>query len=124
MVKRRKKHNRKKHISKDYNDNGSEPRKIKASTAYGTYRERLNSFDGLLALITFLDLMRFKEIFDHSFRAPARDPKQEHYLMVVGILMLLFIVFNRLWHFIYKTARWFQNDLNIFLYLWQLIGNG
>ncbi len=84
MVKRRKKHNRKKYVSKGYNNNGSEPIKIKASTAYGTCRGRLNSFEGLLALIKFLDLIRFKEIFDHSCRFPARDPRQGNYLMVVG----------------------------------------
>jgi len=104
MVKKTKKHTTKKHISKVYNGNGSEPRKIKASTAYGACSERLSPFGGLLALIKFLDLIRLEEVFDHAYRAPARKPKLGHYRMVVGILMLLFIGFNRLWHFIY--IRW------------------
>jgi len=62
MVKKTKKHTTKKRTSKLYNGNGSEPRKIKASTAYGTCTERLSPFGGLLALIKFLDLMRLEEI--------------------------------------------------------------
>ncbi|MGD9324556.1 MAG: hypothetical protein PVG26_11080 [Desulfobacterales bacterium] len=48
-----------------------------------------------------MDLVRFEEIFDSTYLAPRRDPKLGHHLMVVGILMLLFIGFNRLWHFTY-----------------------
>lgn len=101
MVKRRKKHTRKKHVSKGFYGNDSEPRKIKASTAYGTCSERLSPFGGILPLIKFLDLMKFAEVFEHTYKAPKREPKLGHYRMVVGILMLLFIGFNRLWHFIY-----------------------
>jgi nitroreductase len=87
--------------NKGFKRNCSKAREIKASTAYGTCSERLSPFGGLLALIKFLDLMKFEEIFDHTYRAPSREPKLGHYRMVVGILMLLFIGFNRLWHFIY-----------------------
>jgi len=45
--------------------------------------------------------MKFEEIFDHTYRAPNREPKLGHCWMVVCILMLLFIGFNRFWHFIY-----------------------
>jgi hypothetical protein len=79
----------------------AEPRKITASTGYETCSERLSPFGGLLALIKFLDLMRFEEIFDQTYRAPAREPKLGHYRMILGILILLFIGFNRLWHFVY-----------------------
>ena len=50
---------------------------------------------GFFALIKFLDLVRFKEIFDSTYLAPRREPKLGDHLMVVGILMLLFIGFNR-----------------------------
>lgn len=80
MVKRLKKHHTKKHVSKGCKDNSSKPRKIKASTAYGTCTERLSPFGGLLALIKFLDLMKFEEIFDHTYRVPTRRPKLGHYL--------------------------------------------
>ena len=101
MVKKRKKNNTKKPGSKGFKSKGTKPREIKASTAYGTCRERLSPFGELLELIKFLDLMRFEEIFAHSYKAPVREPKLGHYWMVVGILMLLFIGFKRLWHFIY-----------------------
>jgi hypothetical protein len=54
-----------------------------------------------LGLVKFLDLLRFEEVFDHVYQEPGREPKLGHYRMVVGILMLLFIGFNRLWHFVY-----------------------
>jgi hypothetical protein len=101
MVKKRKKHNKKKHVSKGFRDNGSEARKINASTAYDTCTERLSAFGGLLGLIKFLDLVKFEEVFDNTYKTPSRKPKLGNYRMVVGILMLLFIGFNRLWHFTY-----------------------
>ena len=101
MVKRRKKGTRKKRNSKGIPDISSDPRKIAASTGYGTCTELLSPFGGILALIKFLDLIRFEEIFEHVYKGPKREPKLGHYRMVVGILMLLFIGFNRLWHFVY-----------------------
>jgi hypothetical protein len=87
--------------SKGFCEGSTKPRKISASTLYGTCRERLSPFGGLLGLIKFLDLLRFEEVFAHVYRAPRREPKLGHYRMVIGILMLLFIGFNRLWHFVY-----------------------
>jgi len=101
MVKQQKKSNKKRHNGKGFKENGAEARKINASTVYETCTEQLSPFGGLLALIKFLDLVRFKEIFDSTYLAPRREPKLGHHLMVVGILMLLFIGFNRLWHFTY-----------------------
>ncbi len=43
----------------------------------------------------------FEEIFDHHYIKPRRKIKLGNYRMVVGFLMLLFIGFNRLWHFTY-----------------------
>ncbi len=59
----------------------------------------MSPFGGLLALIKFLDLVEFREIFDFTYKAPSREPKLGHYAMVIGLLMLLFIGFNRIWHF-------------------------
>ena len=101
MVKKRNKHITKNGISKGSQANCSKAREIKASTGYGTCTEQLSPFGGLLALIKFLNLVKFKEIFDHSYQRPQRNPNLGHYRMVVGILMLLFIGFNRLWHFVY-----------------------
>jgi hypothetical protein len=101
MVKRQKKHTRKKRSSKGFNENAAKARKINASTEFDTCTEQLSPFGGLLATIKFLDLLKFEEIFNSTYRAPSREPKLGHYLMVVGILMLLFIGFNRIWHFTY-----------------------
>jgi len=101
MVKQRKKNNRKKRNSKGFNKNRAGARNINASTVYETCTEQLSPFGGLLALIKFFDLVNFKEIFDSAYQAPSREPKLGHHLMMVGILMLLFIGFNRIWHFVY-----------------------
>jgi hypothetical protein len=61
----------------------------------------LSPFGGLLAMIKFFDLIDFKQIFKATYQAPARQPKLGHYSMVAGLLMLLFIGFNRIWHFTY-----------------------
>jgi hypothetical protein len=52
-------------------------------------------------MIKFFDLIGFKEIFQATYCEPTRTPKLGHYSMVVGLLMLLFIGFNRIWHFTY-----------------------
>ena len=101
MVKRRKNNNRKKRSRKGFCKKRAKARKITASTAYETCTEQLSPFGGLLALIKFLDLVNFHKIFDSAYHKPSRNPRQGHYLMMVGILMLLFIGFNRIWHFVY-----------------------
>jgi hypothetical protein len=101
MVKRRKNINRKNRSRKGFCENRAKARKINASTAYETCTEQLSPFGGLLALIKFIDLVNFHKIFDSAYQKPPRNPKRGHYLMMVGILMLLFIGFNRIWHFVY-----------------------
>ena len=101
MVKGHKHNNTKRLIRKGFAKTASKPSKITASTPYGVCRERLSPFGGLLALIKFLDLLGFEQIFQEAYRAPKRTPKLGHYRMVVGIIMLLFIGFNRLWHIVY-----------------------
>ncbi len=101
MVKQRKNNTKKKRNGKGFKENGAKARKINASTVFETCTEQLSPFGGLLPLIKLFDLVGFKEIFNSTYLAPRRDPKLGHHLMVVGILMLLFIGFNRLWHFTY-----------------------
>ena len=101
MVKRRKKNSRKNHIRKGFCKNRAKARKINASTPYKTCTEQLSPFGGLLALIKFFDLVNFHKIFDFAYQPTSREPKLGHYSMMVGILMLLFIGFNRIWHFVY-----------------------
>jgi hypothetical protein len=101
MVKRRKGNTRKVHIGKGFCENRARARKIDASTGYETCTEQLSPFGGLLALIKFFDLVNFEKIFCSAYHEPSRDPKLGHYSMMMGILMLLFIGFNRIWHFVY-----------------------
>ena len=54
-----------------------------------------------MALIKFIDLINFKQIFDSTYHEPSRETKLGHYSMVIGIVTLLFIGFNRVWHFVY-----------------------
>ena len=75
--------------------------KIGASTAYEYCSERLSPFGGLLGVEKFMDLVKFKEIFDGFYKAPSRNPELGHYNMMYGFILLLFIGFNRIWHFIY-----------------------
>lgn len=75
--------------------------RITAETAYGECSERLTAFGGLLALVKFLDLIDFEEAFEAHYVHPWRVPKIGGYRMVLGMLMLLFIGFQRLGHFAY-----------------------
>ena len=101
MVKKQKKDNTKKLFSKEDNKKSAEARKINASTHYETCTEQLSPFGGMLALIKFFNVVKFEEIIEHAYHKPKRKPKLGDYRMVVGILMLIFIGFNRLAHFVY-----------------------
>lgn len=69
---------------------------IGPNTPYQVCSERLTAFGGLLALVKFLDLIGFAALFARHYTAPKRRPELGHHAMVVGILMLLFIGFQRL----------------------------
>ncbi|MBC8391052.1 MAG: hypothetical protein H8E17_00580, partial [Deltaproteobacteria bacterium] len=66
MVKRRKQNTTKNRSSKGFKANRAKARKINASTAYDTCTEQLSPFGGLLPLIKFLDVVKFKEIFSSA----------------------------------------------------------
>lgn len=80
---------------------GGRPVRITPETPYGECSERLTAFGGLLALVKFLDLLGFEQAFAEHYVTPQRMPKLGHYRMVLGILVLLFIGFQRLGHFAY-----------------------
>ena len=83
------------------NDNSSRATKIGPNTRFDTCQERLSPFGGILGLIKFLDVFGFQAIFGKLYLPPSRDPYLGHYRMVLAIVMLLFIGFSRLWHFLY-----------------------
>jgi hypothetical protein len=101
MVKKQKKRIRKNRTSKQFNNACGRARKINASTEVETCSEQLSPFGGLLGLVKFLDLFDFKKHFEESYIAPFRETKLGDYAMVLGILSLMFMGFNRIWHFVY-----------------------
>jgi hypothetical protein len=101
MVKRQKNITSKNRIRKGFCKNRAKARKINAFTPYETCSEHLSPFGGLLALIKFFDLVNFHKIFNYAYQPTTREPRLGHYSMMVGVLMLLFIGFNRIWHFVY-----------------------
>jgi len=101
MVKSSKSKKRKGRKNKGNRKSAARARKINASTPHEICSEQLSPFGGLLAMIKFFDLIDFKRIFEATYHAPARRPKLGNYSMVAGLLMLLFIGFNRIWHFTY-----------------------
>ena len=64
-----------------------------------------NFFQIILTLCAVMGVLHyifdFRQIFNFAYRAPAREPKLGHYSMLVSLLILLFIGFNRIWHFTY-----------------------
>lgn len=101
MVKRQNKDSAGRLINQGENGCPARATRIGPSTAYEYCSERLSPFGGLFGLVKFMDVAGFKEIFDGFYKPPARTPELGRYNMVYGIIMLLFIGFNRIWHFLY-----------------------
>lgn len=81
------------------------PLPICADTPYGECSERLTAFGGLLALLKLWDLIGFEQAFGEHYVAPRREPRLGGYRLVGGIVMLLFIGFQRLGHFTYLRTE-------------------
>jgi len=103
MVKRKDGGKRRRDQGKNKKQVGCETKQttITPDTPYGECSERLTAFGGLLALVKFLDLIGFEKAFKEQYVHPRREPKLGGYRMVLGMLMLLFIGFQRLGHFAY-----------------------
>jgi hypothetical protein len=54
-----------------------------------------------LGLVKFLDLFDFEKHFEEGYVSPSRETQLGAYAMIMGIVMLMFIGFNRIWHFVY-----------------------
>ena len=79
-------------------EKGHLPR-IGPDTPHAICSERLTGFGGLLGLVKFADLIGFKDVFEECYVSPKRKPKLGCYRMVLGLLMLLFVGFQRIAHF-------------------------
>ena len=85
------------------NGRNAEVRKtvITPDTPYAECSERLTAFGGLLALVKFLDLLDFEKTFEGQYVRPKREVELGNYRMVLGMLVMLFIGFQRLGHLAY-----------------------
>ena len=87
--------------NKGCSESSGRPVKIGPDTKYETCKTRMTAFGGMLGLIKFLDFVNFKDIFTTHYHSPKRKPRLGCYNMVLGFLMLLFIGFSRVGHFVY-----------------------
>jgi hypothetical protein len=101
MVNSSKENSVKKAADQGISEKAREPAKIKANTRYELCDTHLTAFGGLLALVKFLDLVNFKEIFEIRYCSPKRKPELGCYHMIQGLLMLMFVGFTRLGHIEY-----------------------
>lgn len=99
MVKSKRTRNRDRNQAKKRTHAAGRHVKITPDTPYTQCSERLTAFGGLLALVKFLDLIEFEPAFAQHYVHPQRETKLGGYRMVLGMLMLVFIGFQRLGHF-------------------------
>jgi hypothetical protein len=98
MVKRKRENTVKSAENQGNNKQSLKPAKIKADTEYELCNARMTAFGGLLALVKFVDLVNFQEVFERTYCSPSRKPELGCYKMIYGLLMLLFIGFARIGH--------------------------
>jgi len=79
----------------------AEPIHITPSTPHEYIDERFTSFGGLLAFVKMLAAFKVDELFGNTFIKPKRMPQRGHYFMFQGLMYLLIIGFQRLYHFSY-----------------------
>jgi len=103
MVKSRKKHNGKKGLKQGEKEDSRKPRKITASTRHGYTKQFLSPYGGLLPLVKLWDALKFELLFTRSYCEPSRETEYGSLFMIKGLLMLLFIGFCRLHHFVYVS---------------------
>lgn len=101
MVKSRRKNNRKKGQKQGGNKAHGKARKIKASTRHGYTDEHLSPYGGLLPLVKLWDALNFEDLFKKVFTEPGRQTEYGSLFFVKGLILLLFIGFCRLNHFVY-----------------------
>ena len=101
MVKFKNQHNQKEGVKQGGKEGGSKTRKIKASTRYGYIDEHLSPYGGLLPLVKLWDGLRFDVQFSTLYCEPTRETQYGSLFFIKGFLLLLFIGFCRLNHFVY-----------------------
>ncbi len=87
--------------SKLNNNRSDKPITIGPSTPYAFTNEYLTPFGGYLFFVKMLAALQFEKLFDEHFIKPNRVPKFGHYFMFKGLIFLLVIGFQRVFHFSY-----------------------
>jgi hypothetical protein len=101
MVKSKNQHNQKKGIKQGESEHSRKTRKIKASTPHGYTDEYLSPYGGLLPLVKLWDALKFESLFSEVYCEPRRETQYGSLFFIKGLLLLLFIGFCRLNHFVY-----------------------
>ena len=101
MVKSKNQHNQKEGVKQGEKEGGSKARKIKASTHHGYVNEHLSPYGGLLPLVKLWNGLKFDVLFSTYYCEPTRETQYGSLFLIKGFLLLLFIGFCRLNHFVY-----------------------
>lgn len=87
--------------NKRHSKSKSRSPQIGPNTEHDVCSERMTAFGGLLALIKFLDMIKFKDVFNKVYVSPKRKTILGCYRMVLGLLIMLFVGFQRIGHIKY-----------------------
>lgn len=101
MVKSKNQYNQKRGIKQGENEHPRKTRKIKASTRHEYTNEYLSPYGGLLPLVKLWDALKFESLFSEVYCEPNRETQYGSLFFIKGLLLLLFIGFCRLNHFVY-----------------------
>ena len=91
--------------SKRNHNRSDKPIVIGPSTPHEFTSELLTPFGGFLLFVKMLAALQFEKLFEETFVAPERKPQHGHYVMFKGIIFLLVIGFQRIFHFSYISQE-------------------
>jgi hypothetical protein len=91
--------------SKRNHNRSDKPIVIGPSTPHEFTSELLTPFGGFLLFVKMLAALQFEKLFEETFSAPERKPQHGHYVMFKGIIFLLVIGFQRIFHFSYISQE-------------------
>lgn len=87
--------------SKRRHNRETKPLIIGPSTPYEFTHEHFTPFGGFLLFVKMLAALQFEKLFDDIFIKPGRTPLFGHYFMFKGLIFLLVIGFQRIFHLSY-----------------------
>lgn len=94
-----------KQSSKRNNNRSDDPIVIEPSTPHEFTSELMTAFGGFLLFVKMLAALQFEKLFEETFIKPERTSKFGHYFMFKGLIFLLVIGFQRIFHFSYISQE-------------------